>query len=226
MCRFPASGSSRKSFARGCVPVDDPGCWQWVTRYEIIQSIPVEPTPTIPTRQPFLPDPDDLIGVPAQSFDVARDAVVGIVAPHHHRQMGVLVPECLMPVGPTPICNRRQRAGVTALGRYLPHHILACPRLAPRVGKAEEGERGTIRLRMVSPIWPVFAEINEARLVGMECESIPCKSLIQNAEDPLGSRVPLSGGASARSSPVVWWCVARKAYLGAADAFPCAWDAG
>ena len=71
--------------------MDDPGCWQWVTREEIIQSIPVEPTPTIPTRQPFLPDPDDLIGVPAQSFDVARDAVVGIVAPHHHRQMGVLV---------------------------------------------------------------------------------------------------------------------------------------
>src|SRR5262245_25005969 len=101
MCRFPASGSSRKSFARGCVPVDDPGCWQWVTRYEIIQSIPVEPTPTIPTRQPFLPDPDDLIGVPAQSFDVARDAVVGIVAPHHYRQMSVLVPEGLMPVGPT-----------------------------------------------------------------------------------------------------------------------------
>ena len=61
------------------------------------------------------------------------------MAPHHHRQMGVLVPDGLMPVGPTPICNRRQRAGVTALGRYLPHHILACPRLAPRVGKAEEG---------------------------------------------------------------------------------------
>jgi hypothetical protein len=39
-----------------------------------------------------------------------------------------------MPVGPTPLCNRRQRAGVTALGRYLPHHILACPRLAPRTG--------------------------------------------------------------------------------------------
>jgi hypothetical protein len=71
LCRFPASGSSRKSFARGCVPMDDPDCWQWVTREEIIQSIPVEPTPTIPRRQPFLPDPDDLIGVPAQSFDVA-----------------------------------------------------------------------------------------------------------------------------------------------------------
>ena len=53
------------------------------------------------------------------------------MAPHHHRQMGVLVPDGLMPVGPTPICNRRQRAGVTALGRYLPHHILACPRGPP-----------------------------------------------------------------------------------------------
>jgi hypothetical protein len=40
---------------------------------------------------------------------------------------------------------------------------------------------GTIRLRMVSPIWSVVAEINEARLVGMECESIPCKALTQNA---------------------------------------------
>jgi hypothetical protein len=68
MCRFPASGSSRKSFARGCVPMDDPGCWQWVTREEIVQSIPVEPTPTIPTRQPFLPDPDDRpVNIPSRN---------------------------------------------------------------------------------------------------------------------------------------------------------------
>jgi hypothetical protein len=38
------------------------------------------------------------------------------------------------------------------------HHVLACPRLTPNVGEAEEGERGTIRLRMVSPIWSVVAE--------------------------------------------------------------------
>ena len=38
---------------------------------------------------------------------------------------------------------------------------------------------------MVSPFWPVVAEINEARLVGMECKSIPCKALAQDAEDPL-----------------------------------------
>src|ERR1700680_5144222 len=39
---------------------------------------------------------------------------------------------------------------------------------------------------MVSPIWSVVAEIDEARLVGMECESVPCKAFTQNAKDPLG----------------------------------------
>ena len=43
------------------------------------RSIPVEPTPTIPTRQPFLPDPDDLIGVPAQSFDVVEPFIQHVV---------------------------------------------------------------------------------------------------------------------------------------------------
>src|SRR3984893_15302403 len=150
--------------------------------------------------------PDELAGrqrhglVAARAFDsivlvAERDAnLVGLDqaavgdgdAPHHRAQMGALVRDRLMPVAPTPVCNRRQRAGVTVLCRYLPHHILACPRLAPDVGEAEEGERGTIRLRMVSPIWSVVAEIDEARLVGMECESVPCKSLTQNAKDPLG----------------------------------------
>src|ERR1700674_2494438 len=129
---------------------------------------PKEPAPAIPPRQPLLPDPLDLIGVPAYSSKVASYAVVGIVAPHHRSQMDVLVGDGLMPVDPTPRRNRRQRSGVTILCRYLPHHILSRPRLGPDVGKAEEGERGTIRLRMVSPIWPVVAEINEARLVGME----------------------------------------------------------
>src|ERR1035438_1401496 len=45
--------------------------------------VPKEPTPASPPRQPFLPNPHDLIGVPAYSSKVARYAVVGIVAPHH-----------------------------------------------------------------------------------------------------------------------------------------------
>ena len=80
------------------------------------------------------------------------------MAPHHRGQMGVLVGDGPMSVDPAPGRNRRQRSGVAVLCRYLPHHILACPRPAPYVGEAEEGERGTIRLRMVSPIWPVVAE--------------------------------------------------------------------
>jgi hypothetical protein len=87
------------------------------------------------------------------------------VTPYHRRQMGVLVADGLMPVYPTR--NRCQRASVPVLCRYLPHHIPTRPLLTPNVGEAEEGERGTIRLRMVSPIWSVVAEIDEARLVGM-----------------------------------------------------------
>ena len=133
--------------------MDDPGCRQGVALSERGELVPKEPTPASPPRQPFLPNPHDLIGVPAYSSKVARYAVVGIVAPHHRGQMGALVRDRLMPVDPTPSRNRRQRSGVPVLCRYLPHHFLACPRLAPDVGEAEEGERGTIRLRMVSPIW-------------------------------------------------------------------------
>src|ERR1700686_2804535 len=186
MCSFPASGSSWKSFAREGVAMDDPGCRQGVTLSERGELVPKEPPPVIPPRQPFLPNPHDLIGVPAYSSKVARYAVVGIVAPHHRAQIGGLSRDRLMPFAPRPVRNRRQRAGETVLCRYLPPHILACPRLAPDVGEAEEGERATIRLRMVSPIWSVVAEIDEARLVGMECESVPCKAFTQNAKDPLG----------------------------------------
>jgi putative tryptophan/tyrosine transport system substrate-binding protein len=39
-----------------------------------LQTAPVEPTPTIPPRQPFLPNPRDLAGVPAYSSRVAGSA--------------------------------------------------------------------------------------------------------------------------------------------------------
>src|ERR1700680_4130463 len=91
--------------------------------------------------------------------------------------MGVLVTDRLMPVVPTPIRHRRQCAGVAVLCRYLPHHILARPRLAPNVGEAEEGERGTIRLRMVSPIWPVVAEMGGPRRLTMYVATVDCATL-------------------------------------------------
>src|ERR1700686_3989481 len=117
MCRFPASGSSWKSFAREGVAMDDPGCRRGVTLSERSELVPKEPTPAIPPRQPFLPNPRDLMGVPSYSSKVARYAVVGIVAPHHRGQMGALVRDRLMPVDPTPSRNRRQRSGVTVLCR-------------------------------------------------------------------------------------------------------------
>jgi hypothetical protein len=55
---------------------------------------------------------------------------------------------------------------------------------------------------MVSPIWSVVAEIDEARLVGMECQSIPCKALAQNAEDPLGIEEILECQHGIVSSPM------------------------
>ena len=90
------------------------------------------------------------------------------MTPHHRRQMGVLVADGLMPVYPTPSRNRRQRVGVPVLCRYLPNHILACPRLAPRVGKAEEGEDEVLS---VSGWLVPFGLLSKStkRLVKMEC---------------------------------------------------------
>ena len=34
--------------------------------------------------------------------------------------------------------------------------------------------------------WPCEAKIDEARLVGMKCEPIPRKPLVQNTQNPLG----------------------------------------
>ena len=36
--------------------------------------------------------------------------------------------------------------------------------------------------------WPCEAKIDEARLVGMKCEPIPRKPLVQNTQNPLASR--------------------------------------
>src|SRR5580700_272385 len=91
-----------------------------------------------------------------------------------------------MSVCPTPIADRRQRAGVTLLCRYLPHHVLTLPRLSPNVAEAEKGERRPIRVRVVLAIWSVVAEIDEARLVGVERKLVPGETLAQDIQNPLG----------------------------------------
>src|SRR5262249_29399523 len=67
--------------------------------------------------------------------------VIGIVAPQLRNQLGMLLGDRLMPVRPAPVLHRRQRAGVTLICRYLPHHVLTLPRLSPNVAEAEEDER-------------------------------------------------------------------------------------
>ena len=101
------------------------------------------------------------------------------MAPHLRNQLGMLLADRQMSVCPTPVADRRQRAGVTLLCRYLPHHVLSLPRLSPNVAEAEERERCPIRVRVVLATWSIAAEIDKACLVGMERELVPSKTLAQ-----------------------------------------------
>src|SRR6516225_4180697 len=67
-----------------------------------------------------------------------------------------------------------------------PAHAVGVLRLAPYVAEAEKGERRAIRFRMSFPIGSFEAEVDEARLVGMELKLVPTEALAQNAEDPRG----------------------------------------
>ena len=54
------------------------------------------------------------------------------------------------------------------------------------MGQAQEVEAGPIRLRIARILSAVWAEVDEARLVGMEGESIPCQTLAQDRQHPFG----------------------------------------
>ena len=63
--RFPASGSSRERFTRdSVVAMDDPRRRKRMSLQESVEAVPGEHALTIPTGQPFLPDPHDFMGVP------------------------------------------------------------------------------------------------------------------------------------------------------------------
>jgi hypothetical protein len=123
------------------------------------------------------------------------------MASHHRNQVGVLLGDWLVPVFPAPCADCRQRAGVTALRRYLAHDVIALLRLAPYVAEAEEGERRAIRFRMRFPIWSFEAKVDEARLVGMERKLVPSKSL---------PRTPKTRWASRKSSNAITGRVAER----------------
>jgi hypothetical protein len=101
------------------------------------------------------------------------------VTNEYRRQPGTLFERGPMPVGPTPVLDRGQRAGKTALGRGLPHHVLAIPRLSPRVGEAEEVERWVLAV-WGHPTTSLRAEVDEARLVRMQLEAESAKPFLQH----------------------------------------------
>ena len=122
------------------------------------------------------------------------------MAPHHHRQMGVLVPDGLMAVGPTPICNRRQRAGVTALGRYLPHHILACG--ANQLAVPSRGKRIEQRHTSSRNVGNVTGDKRQSVHFGRRCqEAVDQRQGVRNAESrpSFGDRTRRQG---ARDLPI------------------------
>src|SRR5208283_396650 len=98
----------------------------------------------------------------------------------------MLVTDGLVPVFPTPVAHRGHCAGKAALGRDLPDHVLAVPRPSPDMGKAEEVEGGPIRLRMACALRHLWAEIDEACLVGMEREPTSRKTLAQDRQHAFG----------------------------------------
>jgi hypothetical protein len=114
-----------------------------------------------------MPNPRDLVAIFLQPPNVPRDAIVGIVTDEYRRQPGALFERMPMPVGPAPVLDLGQRAGKAAFGRCLPHHVLALPRLLPRVGEAEEVERLGLAVWR-RPTMSLRAEVDEARLVRMQ----------------------------------------------------------
>jgi len=108
------------------------------------------------------------------------------------RQPGVLDEQRLMSVSPTPLRHGDQRAGKPALGRRLPHHVLAPLRFHPGVGEAEKVERGFLAVWMRATA-SLRAEVDEARLVGMQREPMPFKPFPQHFQHPLSVAVVLEG---------------------------------
>src|SRR5215469_1248802 len=68
-----------------------------------------------------------LVGEPRHAPTITTNTIVGEVAPHHCRQVAMLVTDGQMPVFPTPVVHRGQRTGKPAFGRDLPNHGLAFP---------------------------------------------------------------------------------------------------
>jgi hypothetical protein len=183
---------ARKIRSGDVVLMDDQGWRQGIPRKHGFEARPWQITVTPAPREPFLPYPQELVVVPADPPAVSRDAIVGAVPPDHSRQMGVLFPERVVQVSPTPLRHGSQRACVPVFCRYLPNDVLAIPGLAPHVGEAKKVERRSHR-RRVMPTWASEPEVYEAGLGRMEQKPIPAKALAQHVQHSLAGQVVLKG---------------------------------
>ena len=114
--------------------MDDPGTGKRVACEQRGEAFPWEGLRARPPFQPLLPDPRGLPEVPAQLLHVPRDPVIGIVTFELRRQSGELGAQRLMAVSPAPVVDGDQRAAEPALGRSLPHHVLALAAISPTGG--------------------------------------------------------------------------------------------
>src|SRR5229473_3643926 len=118
---------ARKLRSGDGVPVDDQGGRQGMPSEHGPEARPRQIAVAAAPSEPFLPYPHELVVVPPDPTAVARDAVVGAVPPDHPRQMGVLFPERVVQIPPTPLGHRGQRACITIFRRYLADDVLAVP---------------------------------------------------------------------------------------------------
>src|SRR5712691_2591955 len=191
-CRFPASGSSRGEVRCSRVPVDDHGAGKRMAYEECVEACPCEPLGPRSPFQPLPPQLGDLLPIPVHLPDVPRAAVVGHMADELRSQAGVLPGQRPVAVVPTPVVDSCQRPSKAVLRRRLSHHVLTLLRFHPSMGEAEKVERWLLaaRLRATAPLW---AEVDEARLVGMEREPVPFKPLSQHFQHAFGGAVGLEG---------------------------------
>jgi hypothetical protein len=74
---------TRKLHSRHGILVDDPGWWQRVSREQRPEARPRQIAVAATPREPFPPDPRDLVMVPSDPPAVSGDAVVGAVPPDY-----------------------------------------------------------------------------------------------------------------------------------------------
>jgi len=139
-----------------------------------------------------MPGPHDLVAKVLQLPNIPRDAIVGKVTIEYRSQPGALFAGRQVPMGPAPVLDRGQRAGKPAFSRGLPHHVLALPRLCPRVGEAKEVERVGLAVWR-HPAKTLRAEVDEVRLVRVQRKAEPAKPFPQHLHNPLGVLIGLKG---------------------------------